>query len=124
MRGFRMLVMVLAASLLTMIFNTMGFNTRLTVSDGTFYGLLEIQIYLFLIGLVLGAGIMGFVGATQQSHGSLIGWMIVILLLPWIGRYLDSFIPPVYDLIIMLMTQSASFGALAGGLICSCLFNK
>ena len=124
MRGLRMLIMVLAAALLSMIINSMGFATRLMVTDGTLFGLLELQIYLFLMGLVIGIGIMGFVGTTQQRKGSLIAWMLFILLLPWFGSYLDPSVPATYDLLIRVMNQSAGVGALASGLIFSCLFNR
>ena len=117
MRGLRLFFMLLLAVIVKMFLSTIGIDTNSLSSDGTLVGMIELQVYQFLMGLILGAGILGVASGFHVKRHVLILWIVFVLAIPWIGRYVDPYVPATYDLAMHLLNQSLAWTGLTAGFL-------
>lgn len=117
MRGLRLFFMLLLAVIVKMFLSTIGIDTNSLASDGTVVGMIELQVYQFLIGLILGAGILGVASGFHVKQYVLLLWIVCVLAIPWVGRYIDPYVPSTYDLAMLLLNQSLAWTGLTAGFL-------
>ncbi len=117
MRGLRLFFMLLLAVIVKMFLSTIGIDTNSLASDGTVVGMIELQVYQFLIGLILGAGILGVASGFHVKRYVLLLWIVCVLAIPWVGRYIDPYVPSTYDLAMLLLNQSLAWTGLTAGFL-------